>query len=75
MMEKAIMKENCNPDIYLNRPVQDYISIIRASVIFFCSSAPSALQDDYGITTFTCSELLKFIDKNLENKKLYLELN
>lgn len=69
------MKVNCKPEIYLNRSAQEYIDILVAASIMFCARAPGDQQEEYGITPFTCSELLKFIDKNLTSKLLFLELN
>uniref|UniRef100_A0AAU8B6B4 Uncharacterized protein n=1 Tax=Dulem virus 196 TaxID=3145673 RepID=A0AAU8B6B4_9VIRU len=57
----------------LLRSPDEYISFLRRSVINFCTycmdEKHSDVAEQYDVTPFTCTEMLYFIDRNL-NKSL-----
>lgn len=59
-------------DVLLMRSYDEYVAILRRSVINFCACCMqdkySDVAETYNVTSFTCSELLSFIDRNLNKK-------
>lgn len=63
------MKKLSDVEIYFSRSDTDYLYLLRSAVIAYCAREYRN-PDNEKVTSFTCSELLNYVDKNFKERKI-----